>query len=200
MDAPIHPTEIHPDLTSERLSEVATLIDMVWEKTKKSHSQEDGDGPWGFGCRFFDRLRTIIRRRSVDVSWLRIVERNMHFVFTVGAVPLRFYRGRAQRVKSGYLNRRSPEMQQQLLAFGGLAEEFNTVLRVAVEASHEADHPRIVLVRQTVGTGRSEELWNMPPGSPVKAPSFRKPPVPIAPPKVSPKATPKKRSGDNDGA
>ena len=198
---PTPPTAIHPDLSMDRLQAVANLIDDVWVRTRESHNEEEGDGLWGFGCRLYDRLRTRLRWRSVDLSWLRIIEGDMHFVFTVGSVPVRFYRGRARRVKVGYLNRRAPELQQQQLAFGMVAREMAVVYRIAVEASFEDKHPRIVLVRQTLATGESAEVFEIDVTKSAKrtAPSFRKPPVPIQRPVVA-KKRPKKQTKDNEGA
>ena len=165
-----------------------------------------GDRNWGFGCRFYDRLRTRIRRLSTQLSWLRIVEKSMHFVFTVGAVPVRFYRGVSRRAKTGYLNRRQAELREQQLAFGVVAKELDWVFRIAIEARCEDAQPRIVLVKQEIGSGYSEEVFevlltNAPPKLVVPVPSFRKPAVPIAPPVVSPKRTAKKkRSTDDEGA
>lgn len=214
----VPPNFTHPDLTPERLTELGQLMDLVWTETRRGHNEDEGDGPWGFGCRYYDRLRTRIRRLSKTASWLRVIERSMHFVFTVGAVPIRFYRGTSRRAKAGYLVRREPELRQHQLAFGPIAQELDWVFRIAIEAMCEDARPRLLLVKQEVSTGQSECLWEIvvgsgssgsgsasrpgasatkPAASTTAVRALRKSAVKIAPPKVGVKRNIKKRSTDD---
>src|SRR5579863_1016033 len=127
---------VHRDLKPESLTIIANLIASVWAKARKSQNEAEGDGPWGLGCRFYERMCYALRKASLEHPWLRLIEKRMHFVFTVGAVPVRFYRGRSRRAKAGYLFRRSSEMRQQQLAFG-VVTELDWVCRIAIEAQYD---------------------------------------------------------------
>ncbi len=87
------PWELHPGLTEDRLAKVAGLIHNAREDILKDNAWLVGDCAWGLGCLMYDASRAAIIRAAYDTSWLGIIDPNLHFIFSIGDVPIRFYRG-----------------------------------------------------------------------------------------------------------
>jgi hypothetical protein len=193
-----HPSEAHPDLTQRRLALLASIAKKVWKKVQRAHRPLEGDGPWGFGCRFNERMRSALLTLSVAQSWIRVIEDGLHFVFCIGAVPARVYRGKAGRPKGNYLTRRIKEVAEQQLAFP-FHEQAKWLYRFAIEAASIHAIPELILVQQHAETGAVGEQWvigkkakrrvGSPPATDI---TFVRGAVDQGPPKV----TPKKRPGD----
>jgi len=148
---------IHPDVTTKRLAFLARLIAGVWKKVRNAHKPVEGDTMLGYGVRFHERMCHALRQAALKFSWLRLIERRRHFVFTIGAVPFRVYRGHAKRPKKNYLVRQQREQDQQTLA--GI--EFEWCCRLAVEGVAANQTPNVILVQQSVRTGKVRNEWHV---------------------------------------
>lgn len=144
------PWEVHPGLTLERLQVVAQLIRRVRADVVALHDPENGDSPWSLGCRAYSRICHEIARaaKTEHSAWLSVVEPDMHFVFSIVGVPLRFYRGDHESPPARTLMRRFPELRCQQLAFEFLEKpQGDVAFRIAVETNGRGEVESVYLVK-----------------------------------------------------
>lgn len=110
------PWELHPDLTEDRLRYVAETIRRVRNTTIDAIEAERV--PWGAGCLIYDRTRAEISQQAMTNDWLSILDGSMCFVFKIGSVPVRFYKGPPEEPTDRTLADHNPELDQLSLAFG----------------------------------------------------------------------------------
>lgn len=166
----------HPDLTPERLTSLATLILDVWNSTVEDHKEEAGDGELVFGVRLFERCLNRIRRAATtaksDKAWLRSLVDRLHYVFTVGEVPLRFFRGYVRNLKLRYRQRREEEQHAHQIAFQWAERSNEFCFRIVIEettpkakataTNHKPQRTaRIVLVKYSLSTNEPLDAWDM---------------------------------------
>lgn len=136
MVAEIEPWLKYPDLTQTRLTTLASEIRRVRSECVALHTPEDGDGDWSLGCRVYQRTFFAIRELAKIVDWLTINPelKALQFSFSVGSVPLRYYKGDPDDPPSRYLTHSDGELQHLRLCFDfeGLPSA-NTILRLAVD-------------------------------------------------------------------
>ncbi len=88
------PWEIHPALSEERLRDVARIVWDARASAARDAKWTEGDGLWDIGCRAYVRTRHALVVSSMSLDWLSVSPRShRQFVFRVGGVPVRFYRG-----------------------------------------------------------------------------------------------------------
>jgi hypothetical protein len=133
------PWEIHPDLTSERLVAVARLISRGRNDALDRFDPSVGDDGWTLGCRAyqFGRFRVLEAIDSGDAPWLTVLDRTKQFVFKIGKVPVRFYRGPADEPNHRTLRQSYPELQQLAFGFASDAEGRDLAFRFAVETDFD---------------------------------------------------------------
>lgn len=155
------PWEIHPDLQEDRLCQIAAIIRDVRHDALGGHEPKKGDSNWGLGTRVHERTCHAIRQAAQQIPWLKILEPGLHFVFTIGKVPVRFYRGEAENPNPRYLSRRFPEITAQQFAFDFAQEENDWFWRLAIETEVTGEVLRIVLV-QVSASGQTQNPWEVP--------------------------------------
>ncbi len=160
------PSNLHPSLTQERLSEIARIIRDVRHEVSTLHAPEKGDTPWSFGCRAYVRTCHAIAQEAQfkHRDWLQIIEDDgLHFVFAIGSVPLRFYRGLLDESNPRYRVRNSPELnaQQRAFAFHEDPTFRDLVLRLVVQADESGEARRISLV-QLDSNGNPRHPYDVP--------------------------------------
>jgi hypothetical protein len=151
------PWEIYPALTPERLAFVGRLMRSVRAEAADSHEPDKGDTAWGLGTRGHERTIFAITNAAAGIAsdWLTVIEPGLHFVFGIGGVPIRFYRGEADSPPTKSLKRNYPEIaaqRQTAFIFPGFeaparakdAKEY--LLRFAIETDIDGRADRIVLV------------------------------------------------------
>lgn len=153
------PWDYHPDLSQEHLVYISALLTRVRRETLELYDEAGGDTPWGFGCRVYDRTRTLLIRESERVEWMSILDPTLHLVFQIGAVPVRFYRGLSDSPKSNTLACSFPELQQLSMVFGN--EQPDLLWRIAVETNNIGDVARIVCIG-TDESGNVRCSWPIP--------------------------------------
>lgn len=106
------PWDINPALTAERLAFIARLLAAVRRDAADAHEADRGDTAWGLGCRSHERSMHAITNaaQGIAADWLQVVEPGLHFVFAIGGVPFRFYRGEADSPPTRSLRRNFPEI------------------------------------------------------------------------------------------
>lgn len=84
------PSGFHPDLTSERLAELGSLIVERHNSAVRDERRMDGDGNWSTGCRAYERVRNGIREKEKTTPWLTYgSEGSQAFFFLVGKCPMK---------------------------------------------------------------------------------------------------------------
>ena len=89
------PWEIHPALNESRLVRVGQII---WNERKGAADDarwEKGDYLWNIGCNAYVRTRyaIMVAAKGELKDWLSLSSEGLYFVFKIGGVPIRFYRG-----------------------------------------------------------------------------------------------------------
>jgi hypothetical protein len=147
-----HPSETTSALTEERLQLIARTIVAVRADAREVHQAEKGDDGWTFGCIAYRRTCFALtgHAESGDHAWLSVKDGGLAFTLFIDGVPLKFYRGDAD--KPGARNLRKgldAAIKQVSLAFVNdepgdwfwlLAIETNedgAVLRLAVFQANE---------------------------------------------------------------
>lgn len=180
------PWECHPDLTAERLRAVAQFFANTAREVAALYSPDSGDDSWSLGCRrnSWWRNRMLQISRSRAWPWLGVVSPTKGFVFTIGLVPLRFYRGLPSRPPQTTLAVRHDELRQQSLAFGD-SEMGELKWRFSIETDGAGNPVNILLVGHTPD-GSVECFWPIPfeaDVTSIRAPDYEEPTeVQIPPP------------------
>lgn len=154
----------HPDLKSDRLVYVATLIAQGRNDALDRHEPSIGDDSWSLGCRAYrcGRFRVEEAIESKKYPWLSVVDSTMQFTFKVGSVPVRFYRGLADEPTQRTLKISYPELQQMSLALPEMDEPDTNepCFRFAIETDLEGEIDRIIFVG--IVANQVKYYWEVP--------------------------------------
>lgn len=154
------PWEIEPRLEMECLCELAGIIRDVRHKALQQHNPDEGDGPWGLGCRVYDRTINIIERKAQEIPWLACIRKeSLYFVMLVNGVPLRFYTGKADEPSARTLKQRFPELAVRQLELPFDQREW--VWRLAIETEDDGSVFQISLA-QYDEDGNFRNPWQVP--------------------------------------
>lgn len=148
MPTPFEPWLHYPSLTLENLAFVATLMRDVRDGAARLHDAEAGDTNWSFGCRVYSRTLVQMRRAAFTTPWLTVLPEthDLRFTFTIGAVPLKFYKGDADEVPQKLLRPSFAELEQMDLVFESDGVDCTNLLRIAVESDLFGKTSRVTLV------------------------------------------------------
>lgn len=87
------PWEHHAALTRERLITIGKLIERGRNDALDRYDPAIGCTGWTIGCEAFSFQKHQIETAADDLDWLEILDPSMQFIFSIGGVPVRFYRG-----------------------------------------------------------------------------------------------------------
>jgi hypothetical protein len=125
------PWDFHAHLTYEALVAVAGLIAQGRSDALIRHNEEIGDDSWTLGCSAFQFARFQIKKAAgaSGCEWLAIIDPTKQFIFQIGDVPVRFYKGDADQPSDRTLRQTFSELNQPAFTFGdekgaGLAYRF----------------------------------------------------------------------------
>jgi hypothetical protein len=154
------PWATYPPLTEARLNTVARLLADVRHEAVLLHDPDNGDNNWSLGCRVYVRAcAALLTACSQYPEWLSVIEdTGLHFVFAIGGVPLRFYKGEPENAPSRSLKRKLPEIHAHQLALFGDERHADEILRIAVETDTNGEAETITLV-QLDQEGNMLEAW-----------------------------------------
>lgn len=155
------PWQVHPALQEERLCFLANIIKKVRHKALLLHEPIEGDTNWGLGCRVHERTCNAIKLSAEEQPWLEVIDPSLHFVFSVGGVPIRFYRGEAENPNPRQLSRKYSEIEAQQCAFAFAVENSVWLWRMAIETDLDGEVMRIVMV-QVSESGDIKNMWAIP--------------------------------------
>jgi len=155
------PWDVHPDLTEERLIIAAGLLQDVRHEALPYHDMDKGDTNWGLGTRVSERSWHALREAAFVYPWLQIINPGRHFVFAIGGVPLRFYRGVPEKPNRRTLARQFQEIRQHQVAFEFFQNGTEYFWRLAVETDITGEVLQIVVAEMSEqGDVRSQ--WVVP--------------------------------------
>lgn len=106
------PWEHHPALTADRLTAVAQMILAGRNNALDRFDASVGCSNWTLGCEAFELQRFQIIVGAAEHEWLDVIDPGMQFVFSVGGVPARFYRGEPDDPTARTLKQSFPELYQ----------------------------------------------------------------------------------------
>lgn len=155
------PWTINPDLTSDRLAAVAQLISRGRNDALDRYEPEIGDDSWSLGCRAFQcqRHQILMAHKIGLFDWLAVLDPSKHFVFRIGDVPMRFYRGPAEEPNLRTMYQSFPELAQFSL-FESNSEAPEYAHRLAIETDVDGS---IIAVRYVaLYNGVPEFYWDIP--------------------------------------
>jgi hypothetical protein len=148
MPTPFNPWQFYPSLTLENLTFVASTMREARDGAARLHDAEAGDSNWSLGCRSYSRIMAQLRRASLNKHWLTVLPEThaLRFTFTVGSVPLKFYKGNADDVPQKLLHPSFAELRQMDLAFKSDGAESTNLLRIAIESDASGKTSAVTLV------------------------------------------------------
>lgn len=144
----MYPWELNPGLTASRLITIGQLIQSGRAKALDRFDPSIGCTGWTVGCEAFSFQRHEIVQATATYNWLDVLDSSMQFVFSVGGVPVRFYRGEPDEPSSRTLKQTFPELQQlSLFAPEELSKLGNgRVYRFAVETDFDGSLNAVTFV------------------------------------------------------
>lgn len=89
------PWEYHPELTKDRLVKVAQLLALGRGSAVDRFDPAIGDDKWTLGvCAYnFGCFQIIQASETSGFEWLAVIDPSKHFQFSIGKIPMRFWRG-----------------------------------------------------------------------------------------------------------
>lgn len=159
------PWELHPALTKERLSPIARIIWDARAGAADDAKWELGENRWDIGCRAFSRIKRAIAQAAVhDLrEFLSIQDESSYFVFKIGGVPVRVYRGDTEEdAPTRYAVARTQERLDLQYAFALFDTPTpDAIFRIVVETDTKANPTGIFLV-QVKSDGTVINPWRIP--------------------------------------
>jgi hypothetical protein len=115
-----NPWDYHPHLERQAIIAVAGLIAQGRSDALIRHDETIGDDGWTLGCRAFQFARFQISKaaETAGFEWLSIMDPSKQFIFKIGDVPLRFYKGEADVPSDRTLRQTFSELNQLAFVFG----------------------------------------------------------------------------------
>ena len=163
------PWNEYPPLTEDRLQIVADIIRRARAETLALYDAPGGDNNWSHGCRAYARTCFALSAAAEEYQWLRILPEaeRLRFIFCIGEIPFRFYRGPADEPPRNYMEITYAELAQIQLALriDGL-RSLDRTLRLAVETSRLGAATQISLV-ELDDAGNVTNTYVIPPLVPV---------------------------------
>jgi hypothetical protein len=144
------PSDLHPDLTDERLEQLSAIFCRVRSGVHRDMRYGEGDDARVFGYTSFVRTCFAIEKVAGAAPWLRVIGngKGEHFVFRIGAVPVRVYSGDPSEPVARWLAREGDELAAHQAAFGFPGFEYLLwMLRFTVKTDLTTGETSVSLVR-----------------------------------------------------
>lgn len=143
----------YPSLTADRLEVVAEIIRTARKNAASFHNPDLGDDGWVLGCRAYRWTCYAIEQAVPSNPWLEVLNdfegKNLRFIFAIGGLPIRIYKGVPDDPPSKSLAVAYSELQkwQMALDFGTQDnQEAKNILRIAIETGPTGEASTITLV------------------------------------------------------
>lgn len=162
---PERPSNIHPDLTDDRLQALANFFASTRSAVAALHDPLSGDDAWALGCRGFARWRNLLvsKFQSGEWPWFKVLDPSKRFIFAIGNVPVRFFRGNSKRAPSRTLVQSAQELAQLSLAFPMTEVEYRELSwRFAIETDFLGEPSKVVFAALAKEDGAVVYQWAIP--------------------------------------
>ena len=159
------PCDCHPDLQEDRLLALADFFASTRSTVVSLHDPMSGDDGWSLGCRSFSRWKNqlLSKAKSGDWPWLGIINPKMGFVFSIGSVPVRFYRGNLLKPPFRTLASSAQELKQMSLAFPSAEEHYKDLRwRFAIETDFLGEPSSVIFAALSGDNGSVVYHWKLP--------------------------------------
>lgn len=142
------PWDCHKELTKKRLIYIANIIVEGRNRAYELYDEIEGDTGWTLGCRGFEfvRQRLIKLSENSDIQWFELVDPSMRFIFKIGNVPVRFYKGDAEEPNNRTLKTSHTELYQLNLSFADEDIKSNLIYRFVIETDFDGSVSSIKFV------------------------------------------------------
>lgn len=156
------PWEIHPDLTQDRLMLVGSWIAQGRHDAVDTHRPDIGGNAWTLGTNAYayGKFRIEQAHEAAQHDWLGIVDKSNQFIFKIGDVPVRFFKGAADEPTARTLRKATPELRQLRLMLEGGRGRMDLTYRFAVDTDLDGDVASITFVGLDGET--AECYWEVP--------------------------------------
>ena len=106
------PSDLHHDLTDERIDHIGQLIARI--RADNLESADERDTGWSLGCRAYTWCCSEITALSATKPWVKVVNSSLKFIFSIGNVEVSFYKGLSLNPKKNIFRRAQshPEIYQ----------------------------------------------------------------------------------------
>ena len=188
----VYPWDLNPVLQQDRLVALAHVAVSTRNRAFAEADRAAGDTNWGLACKAHERLMYALGRLAADGEhpWLTVIRDGLYWMPLVEDVPVRLYRGAADRPGARNLEavrlehaRSQPERPQMAFDFmGGAADEVPWYWLMAMETGADGMVSRVVFV-QANDAGETRHPWECPLETPKQ-----EQPVQAAAPAVTPAA------------
>ncbi|WHI52700.1 hypothetical protein P3339_08050 [Microbulbifer sp. MLAF003] len=150
-----HPSEVHKDLTAERINEVGRILAKARFDNLEAVDEERDSG-WSIGCRAHAWCCSELVNQSYNIPYLTIKNPSLRFIFKIGQVEVSFYRGETGKPKKNICSRAQtfPELRQ-LGLFKDVAVPDKLVWTYAIETDLEGKTTNI----EFLGMGESGDVF-----------------------------------------
>jgi hypothetical protein len=157
----IKPWEFHPDRTQDRLVAVAQLIASGRDAALEIYDPVRGFNGWLLGCCAyqFGRVRILRAVEEQSLPWLGISRGTRHFIFQIGAVPVRFYRDDPDDPSGKVLQQSEFESRQLSLTLGDEGSGADS-FRLIVQTGLGGELIRIAFL--ALRKGSTVLVWDVP--------------------------------------
>jgi hypothetical protein len=161
------PWEHHPALARDRLILIAQLIQRGRNLALDRFDPGVGCTAWTLGCEAFVFQRHQIIEAAEDIDWLGILDPTMQFVFSIGGVPARFYRGEPEEPNTRTLRQTFSELHELSLFSADELVKLTPepLYRFAVETDIDGSTAAITFV--VLGGDTPLLTWSIPLDEPV---------------------------------
>lgn len=165
MQKKILPSDVHPDLTEDRLNAIAELIRNQRKDIIGKSEIDRGDNAWSIGCRAYAcTCYAITNAASKDdrfAAWLNVLEdQGLYFTFTLGDIPIKFYRGDPENPPGRVSYYRSAEFLARQRAFPFTKNKDNFLFRLIIETDSSFEVSEITLI-QIDTDGNTINSWSI---------------------------------------
>lgn len=165
MSQPETPQHCHPDLQEDRLYVLAQFFASTRSGVVSLHDPLAGDDAWSLGCRGFARWRNLLFQKSKtgEWPWLGIINPGKKFIFSIGSVPVRFFRGSIKRPPFRTLASSAQELTQLSLAFATETDQYrNLKWRFAIETDFLGEPSAVIFAGLAGEDGAVVCHWKLP--------------------------------------
>jgi hypothetical protein len=165
----MRPWELTPVLEQHRLVTLARVAVATRNRAFAEADREAGDTNWGLACKAHERLMTALGRLSAEHPWLNVVREGLYVMPLIDDVPVRLYRGAADKPGPRHLEalrleheRSRPAMPQMYLDFVVRANDGGPwYWLMAMETGAAGQVSRVVFV-QANDAGETRHPWECP--------------------------------------